>query len=106
MSFIDWYRQHLYLVMLNHSTNPGRRLTSSDYGSGPPKIIYTNWRSGGLSQPRANALTRQFYAHVEAAWPARRFLFLGSRGRGEHSFERFFPTTLFFPCDPQFLFLW
>lgn len=35
MSFIDWYRQHLYLVMLDHSTNP-RGLNSSGYGSGPP----------------------------------------------------------------------
>lgn len=31
MSFIDWYRQHLYLVMLDHSTNPGGGLNS-----GPP----------------------------------------------------------------------
>lgn len=32
MSFIDWYRQHLYLVMLDHSTNPGGGLNS-----GPPE---------------------------------------------------------------------
>lgn len=31
MSFIDWYSQHLYLVMLDHSTNPGGGLNS-----GPP----------------------------------------------------------------------
>lgn len=36
MSFIDWYRRHLYLVMLDHSTNPGGDPTSSDFGLGPP----------------------------------------------------------------------